>query len=240
MAPEFEYIGNELELFAKAERWKAYFRSRLQPCLQGDVLEVGAGLGGTTRVFDQGTFQTWTCLEPDKQLVKQLEQTVNQLHQPQRYRLAQGTLASLEPTALFDAIIYIDVLEHIEKDAEEAALAARHLKPGGTIVILSPAYQFLYSPFDKRIGHFRRYTLGVLRKITPPGCKVKKGFYLDSVGATASLANRLLLKASMPTAKQIAFWDGVLVRLSRLFDPLHFYSFGRSVIILWQKVSSPY
>ena len=237
MAPEYEYIGNELELFAKAERWKSYFRSHLQRYLQGDVLEVGAGLGGTTCVFDQGGFQSWTCLEPDKELCRQLEQAISQLHQPQRYRLAQGTLSTLEPTALFDAIIYIDVLEHIENDAEEVALAAQHLKPGGNIVILSPAYQFLYSPFDKRIGHFRRYTLSALRKITPHGCKSKKGFYLDSMGAAASLANRLLLKASMPTAKQIAFWDSVLVRLSRLFDPLHFYSFGRSVIVIWQKTS---
>ncbi len=237
MAPEYEYIGNELELFAKAEQWKSYFRSHLQKYLQGDVLEVGAGLGGTTRVFDQGAFQSWTCLEPDKDLCKQLEQTISQLHQPQRYRQAQGTLSSLESTALFDAIIYIDVLEHIEQDTEEAALAAMHLKPGGCIVILSPAYQFLYSPFDKRIGHFRRYTKAALRKITPPGCIVKKGFYLDSVGACASLVNRLFLKASMPTAKQISFWDRVLVRLSRVFDPLHFYSFGRSVIIVWQKTN---
>jgi SAM-dependent methyltransferase len=235
VAPEYEYIGNELELFAKAERWKSYFRSHLQKYLQGHVLEVGAGLGGTTRIFDQGPFQSWTCLEPDKDLCRQLEQTISQLHQPQRYRQIQGILSILEPTALFDAIIYIDVLEHVEQDGEEAILAARHLKPGGCIVILSPAYQFLYSPFDKRIGHFRRYTRTSLRKITPSGCHVKKAFYLDSVGALASLVNRLFLKASMPTARQISFWDRVLVRLSTLFDPLHFYSFGRSVIVVWQK-----
>jgi hypothetical protein len=232
---EFEYVGSELELFARAQVWKSYFRSHLQPYLHGDVLEVGAGIGATARVFTAGSFQRWTCLEPDRQLFTHLAETVGQFPRPERYRLTHGMITDLDPKTLYDAILYIDVLEHIEQDGAEMARAANHLKPSGKLIVLSPAYQFLYSPFDAKIGHYRRYSLPTLRALTPRDCVIKRDFYLDSVGAAASLANRLLLKASLPTAKQITFWDRVLVRLSRIIDPVHFYSFGRSAIIIWSK-----
>jgi SAM-dependent methyltransferase len=235
MQDNHAYVGTELGLFSQAHRWKSYFRDHLQRYLRGDVLEVGAGLGGTTRVFAEAEFQSWTCLEPDQRLLDQLQQTLVESGSTARFHYRQGTLASLEPKARYDAVIYIDVLEHIEHDAEEVARAAQRLRQGGHLVILSPAYQFLFSPFDAHIGHFRRYTLARLRALTPRECRVKRGFYLDSVGALASLSNRLFLKSSMPSSQQIAFWDRVLVRLSQLLDPLHGYSFGRSVVIVWRK-----
>lgn len=235
MPPEFEYVGNELELFALAKNWKNYFRSRLREYITGDVLEVGAGLGGTTSVFQQEPFSSWTCLEPDQSLLDELKQKLATRPNSDRYRYQHGVLDDLKESQQFDAIIYIDVLEHIEADLVEVEKAARLLKPGGRLIILSPAYQFLFSPFDTKIGHFRRYTLRALKRITPDNCKIEKGFYLDSVGLLASLANRLFLKASLPTARQISFWDNVLVRCSRWMDWLVLHAAGRSVIIIWQR-----
>lgn len=235
MPPEFEYVGNELELFSRAKNWKSYFRSSLRRYLTGDVLEVGAGLGGTTTVFQNEAYATWTCLEPDQTLLEQLKQKLSIVSRPDRYLYQHGTLSNLGPGLHYDTIIYIDVLEHIEHDRDEVALAAARLKPGGRLIILSPAFQFLYTPFDQRIGHFRRYTLGMLNTLTPAACQVEQGYYLDSVGMLASLGNRLLLKASMPKVRQIAFWDKVLVRCSRVMDWIVLHSFGRSVIIVWQK-----
>ena len=103
------------------------------------------------------------------------------------------------------------------------------------IVVLSPAYQFLYSEFDRAIGHFRRYTAGQLQAITPPGAKVDASFYLDSVGMMASAANKLLLKQKMPGRGQVLTWDRLMVPLSRFIDPLVGRSFGRSVIVVWVK-----
>ena len=235
MPPEFEYVGDELELFAKANNWKAYFRARLGRLISGQVLEVGAGIGATTRVFQSEPFTHWTCLEPDPALLNQLQDRL--LHAPssEHYDCRQGTLSSMEQDKKFETILYIDVLEHIQHDKEEINQAAELLSPGGRLIILSPAYQFLFSPFDTSIGHFRRYTLNSLKKLTPKGCEVDQGYYLDSVGLLASLANRLFLKASMPTQRQIAFWDSVLVRCSRIIDWIVLHSVGRSVIVVWKK-----
>jgi hypothetical protein len=55
----------------------------------------------------------------------------------------------------------------------------------------------------------------------------------------ASLANRLLLRASMPTAGQIMFWDRVLVPVSRVIDPVLARSIGKSVVAIWTLATEP-
>ncbi len=51
---DFVYQGQELDLFARARNWKAYWRSHVEPFLSGDVLEVGAGSGVNTGFFAKG------------------------------------------------------------------------------------------------------------------------------------------------------------------------------------------
>jgi hypothetical protein len=136
----------------------------------------------------------------------------------------------------FDTLLYMDVLEHIEDDRGELARAAGMLSPGGHVIALSPAHNGLFTPFDKVIGHYRRYTRATLRALTPPTLKPVRIEYLDSVGLLASLANRLVLRQSMPTASQIAVWDKGMVRVSKLLDPLLGYNLGKSVLGVWKRV----
>jgi hypothetical protein len=103
------------------------------------------------------------------------------------------------------------------------------------LIVLVPAHQFLYSPFDRSIGHFRRYALADLKRLTPSGCRIAKAFMLDSVGLFASLANRFILRSPMPTPAQIAAWDRVMVPVSRLLDPMTGHRLGKSAIVIWQK-----
>ena len=51
---EFKYIGSELDLFAAVWNWKAYWSRQIRPFLNGDILEVGAGIGSNTRFLDPG------------------------------------------------------------------------------------------------------------------------------------------------------------------------------------------
>jgi hypothetical protein len=146
-----------------------------------------------------------------------------------------GFLGNLPANETFDTIIYIDVLEHIEDDHGEMRTALSRLSPGGKIVVLSPAQPSLYTDFDRALGHYRRYTRQTLRACGPEGAKLIELYALDSFGLLASVANKILLHQSMPTARQIAFWDGCLVPISRLTDPLIGFSLGKSLIGVWQK-----
>jgi cyclopropane fatty-acyl-phospholipid synthase-like methyltransferase len=171
--PSKTYIGDELEIFAKAENWKRYFSRFITPHLGERILEVGAGIGATTEIFAKHPHQSWLCLEPDATLLAQVEAKIAQGTLPASCRTKNGIVPDLDLSARFDSILYIDVLEHIETDREELAQASRYLDTGGKIIVLSPAYQSLYSPFDKAIGHFRRYDKKNLIKISPPRSKIR-------------------------------------------------------------------
>ena len=54
-----------------------------------------------------------------------------------------------------------------------------------------------------------------------------------------SLANRMLLRASMPTGSQILFWDRIVVPLSRLIDSVLARSVGKSVVAIWTLANAP-
>jgi 2-polyprenyl-3-methyl-5-hydroxy-6-metoxy-1,4-benzoquinol methylase len=232
---EFSYIGTELEVFHNATNWKKYYGQQLAPYLGKEVLEVGAGIGGTTKSLCGAGQTRWVCLEPDKDMTREIEKAIEAGELPSICEARNGSLNDLSGDEKFDTIIYIDVLEHIEKDGDELKLAARNLKNGGYLVVLSPAHQFLYTPFDKAIGHYRRYNKKSLSKVVPESLRRVKLLYLDSVGVFASLGNKMILQSPSPTHEQIQLWDKKLVPLSRFFDTVFRYKIGKSILGIWQK-----
>jgi 2-polyprenyl-3-methyl-5-hydroxy-6-metoxy-1,4-benzoquinol methylase len=226
--PVSSYVGSELELFSTAHQWKAYWSGRIKPHVTGAVLDVGAGLGASLVVLANEQVSSWHLLEPDPELTAGF-QPDNHF----RVEVQNGTLGDVNQR--FDSILYIDVLEHIEADKEELALAADHLNPGGKLIVLAPAHNYLFGSFDAAIGHFRRYDTSSLAKISPSGLRQIQLEYLDSVGMIASTANKFLLKQEQPTPAQIHFWDNYIVPVSRLIDPILLRKLGKSVIVIWQK-----
>jgi hypothetical protein len=136
----------------------------------------------------------------------------------------------------FDSIVYIDVLEHIEEDTRELQLASACLRPGGHLVVLVPAHQWLFSPMDEAIGHFRRYNRGNLTAAgAEAGANLVRMEYLDAVGMAASLANRFLLRAEAPGVGQIKFWDTYMVPVSTAVDGIFGHRLGKSLLGVWRK-----
>src|SRR6516165_3062704 len=231
---EFKYCGTELELFAAARNWKRYWSQQVRPFLRGDILEVGAGIGSNTSILDAAGAGRWTCLEPDPHLFSQLVQTLAKIPPSRVYEPICGTLRALRDEQ-FDTVLYVDVLEHIKDDREELNQATLHLRSRGHLVVLSPAHQCLFTPFDAAIGHFRRYNRSALRHVSPSGLKLIRLRYLDSLGLIASTANLLLLRQSMPTTGQLGFWDRWMVPVSQVLDPCFRYNIGKSIVAVWAK-----
>jgi SAM-dependent methyltransferase len=150
-------------------------------------------------------------------------------------RARAGTTQTLPSAACFDAILYVDVLEHLADDAAELRRAARLLRrPGGVLIILAPAHGWLYSPFDRAIGHHRRYTRRSLARVIPAELTRLTLRYLDSVGLLASAANRFVLRRSLPTERDIVRWDRLMVPLSRHLDRWLGFRVGKSVLGIWR------
>ncbi len=97
------------------------------------------------------------------------------------------------PDGEFDAIVSADVLCHAAVD-EAAALAEflRCLKPGGTLLLNLPAYQWMASAHDVHVHNKRRYTLGQARaRLAAAGFTVASGGYWNSLLFPLMLLHRL-------------------------------------------------
>jgi SAM-dependent methyltransferase len=239
MDAPYTYSGEELDVFALASHWKAYWSDRIRPYIGLQVLEVGAGIGSNAQIFKDIPCERWVGLEPDAAMCARMGHASHGGSVPAGHEVRCGLSTSLPAAETFDTILYIDVLEHIEDDRAELKRIRRHLRPGGHIVIVSPAHAFLYSEFDRKIGHFRRYDKRSLRDVVPDGLSLVTLHYLDSVGMLASLANRLLLRSGTPTASQIRLWDTAMVPFSTILDPLLGFQVGKSIICVLQMPKTP-
>jgi len=232
---EFKYCGEELDVFEGAINWKDYWVRKIQPFVGRKILEIGAGIGATTVALKDVTYDYWVSIEPDISLCEKIEQKKSKGEIKDDVEVKTCAIAQLDNVRKFDTILYIDVLEHIENDIEELKIASGLLNDGGKIIVLSPAHNFLFSEFDRKIGHYRRYNKSQLIEVVPPRMKMKHIQYMDSVGLCASLANKLILKQSDPTRAQIAFWDKTMVPLSRVLDPIFLNRVGKSILAVLQK-----
>lgn len=200
------------------------------------VLEVGSGIGGTTQVLCDESFVLWLGLEPDQKMANRLQDRMSKGEFPSCCKFRHGDVWDLNGSELFDTVLYSDVLEHIDDDAGEIRKSAQHLRVDGNLIVIAPAHQFLYSEFDKAVGHRKRYDRRSLEALTPEGLVTRNSMYLDSVGLVASIGNRFLLHSPQPTRRQLWLWDKILVRMSIFIDPMVRYSFGRSILHVWQRV----
>ena len=97
----------------------------------------------------------------------------------------------------FDAVMLLDVLEHLERDSESAVAAASLLRPGGILLCTVPAYQWLWSRRDEHHQHFRRYSRSQFARLfDQPSLHLELlSFYntwLFPLAAGARLASRFL------------------------------------------------
>jgi len=83
------------------------------------------------------------------------------------------------PSNSVDAVIALNVLEHIDDDQKALASISRILKPGGMAHIETPAGPDYYDVYDEHLMHQRRYCLGeLIEKGGSAGLKVIRATHL--------------------------------------------------------------
>jgi len=65
----------------------------------------------------------------------------------------------------YDAVLMLDVLEHLKYDRASIEVAASLLKPGGIVICTAPAHMWLWTKFDEDHHHFRRYSKQQFRSL---------------------------------------------------------------------------
>jgi SAM-dependent methyltransferase len=140
-----------------------WIASHFQSHVHGDVLELGVGAGFVVQNYiDRAEHVFGVDINPE--LLTRLERA----YPPGKVRTAcvdlRGDWHEIDGVKA-DVIVALDVVEHFEDDAEFVKKLARHLNPGGKVVIKVPAQSRLYGEIDKASGHFRRYDEDGLRRL---------------------------------------------------------------------------
>jgi SAM-dependent methyltransferase len=145
-----------------------------------------------------------------------------------RFNLAASPL----PSNSYDAMVLLNVLEHIEDDAAATGHIARMLKPGGVAVIEVPAGPELFDDYDRQLQHFRRYTLrGICNVVEQAGLVVERRNYLGAMIYPAFyLAKKLSQSRPKSAAEREQHVANAIGATSR------FNAVGRAIMSLEQAI----
>ena len=89
------------------------------------------------------------------------------------------------------AVVLLDVIEHVEHPITVLSHVKRALRPDGAVVVTVPAYQWMFSEWDRLLGHYRRYSPAMLEEqATAAGLKLVWATHWNSFTFPAAVATR--------------------------------------------------
>lgn len=137
---------------------------------------------------------------------------------------------------VFDAIIMINVLEHIEDDSHVLNLVNQMLMPGGYLLIFVPAMPVLYGSLDRKFGHYRRYTrAGLASACRKAGYEITRIRYFDALGAFPWWFVNRVLRSSTLNPDVAKLYDRLVVPLARHLEKAITPPFGKNLVFVGRK-----
>tara|TARA_B100001564_G_scaffold344951_1_gene343027 strand:+ start:56 stop:769 length:714 start_codon:yes stop_codon:yes gene_type:complete len=193
------------------------------------ILDFGAGIGTLSTLYEKMSGIKPICIEIDLENRKYLKS--------RGFVVFKSIFNSKNN---FDAIFSSNVLEHIEDDQKTLNDIYKKLNKDGLLFLFLPAFEMLYSDMDKKVGHFRRYSIHEIKK------KLKKAkfqivycCYLDSLGFFASFVMKIIgydEKKGIGSPKSLKFYDKYIIPISFFLDRIGLkFFFGKNLILLAKK-----
>ena len=188
------------DAIAKVERRHWWFQGRREIVARvlearlpagASVLDVGCGTGFVLERLAE-RFEV-TGLEPDDSVRARAHPTI-------AAKLLRGGSDNLSALAgrTFDAVLMLDVLEHVDDDVEALQQVKPAIRPGGLLLATVPANPKLWSQHDVLNEHRRRYTLALLdEQLSAANYAVQHLTYINSRLYPLAWAHRLVARNTM-------------------------------------------
>ncbi|MBX9908428.1 MAG: class I SAM-dependent methyltransferase [Beijerinckiaceae bacterium] len=234
---ELLYEGHDLDVLSDMPNYYNWIMASFSPHIRGEVIEYGAG-SGTVSARLEPLAEKLTLVEPSPNLAGVLRSrfagngkvaVVSALIEQHTADIASDSI---------DAIVMVNVLEHVEDDVAALGELMRILKPGGHLLLFVPALQALMSKIDLMHGHFRRYHRPDLQgKVVAAGGEVLDCRYFDAFGVVPWFLLNKMLGSTSFNPKLVALNDRVVVPLSRAAEGVVTPPFGKNLILVARKPS---
>jgi 2-polyprenyl-3-methyl-5-hydroxy-6-metoxy-1,4-benzoquinol methylase len=233
--------GDELYTVAdqrRMSRAKNYFawQGRLVKREIGQrVIEVGSGLGNFTgMLLDR---EAVLAVDKEETCIELLRQRYSDRENLQllKFDIAHEDFSTVQRFRP-DSCICLNVLEHVRDDLAALRNMRSSLIASGVIVLIVPAFQSLYGPIDRNLGHHRRYTRSSMTRLAASaGLRVKKCHYMNAVGFFGWWANSHLFKKESQSERQIGVFDQYVVPIQSKLEQWLAPPFGQSLFVVLQK-----
>ncbi|MGA0392470.1 MAG: class I SAM-dependent methyltransferase [Rhodospirillales bacterium] len=232
--PNQEYDGRDLEVLADVPNYYNWIMETFRPYLGGNALEIGAGIGTFSKNLLPHVSRL-DLLEPSQNLNAQLQDTFK--NNPNVTVSDQSLENFLDRSSqLYDVIVMVNVLEHIEDDGAALQGLKQRLRPDGYLLLYVPALPFLYSRFDQIYGHFRRYTRHNLRQtLETAGFRIEGLHYMDVLSILPWYVLNTLGGQAKLNPSAVSLYDNIGVPATKFIEKLFPFPFGKNLIAVTQS-----
>jgi len=239
MSKKVVYVGKDLEAMSFAVNYHRWILDEFSHLLGKHIVEVGAGTGSFSEMVLETKPETLALVEPSdlfNDLISNVSQNGNHTKIDFYNSIFAAVAAEIVGKQKPDSIIYVNVLEHIEDDAHELKLIYDSLSDGGRCFLFVPALMALYGDFDRKLGHFRRYTKKELeRKCQDAGFKLLKSKYFDFAGVIPWYINYRLLKSESLGGGAVSLYDKAVVPVFRKIESIINVPVGKNILLIGEK-----
>lgn len=222
--------ASTLESMSQAVWYNQWTVKKFAPFLRGDILEVGCGIGNFTKSLTK--YGRVFAIDINKNYVTDLKPSLNDS------QVGFGDIEKGEyffAKQKFDTVVCLNVLEHIRDDKKALKNMYGLLRSGGHLILLVPAYDFLFGRIDKEIGHFRRYNKKLLKSLLEEvSFKIVKTRVINFLGAVGWwIVSKLFLESRVSESKIKVFnlIAPAFLFLENFIQP----PFGTSILIIAKK-----
>ncbi|GAA2366191.1 class I SAM-dependent methyltransferase [Nonomuraea africana] len=211
----------------EAKNYRQYEFDMVAPHVGRSMLEIGSGLGHFAEQF-LPRLDRLVVSDFDPYCVDQLRKRFADRSDVDVLHFALPDAVPMEEKV--DTVVMMNVLEHIEEDAEALRSLARVVTPGGRIIIWVPGYMQLYGDFDKKVGHVQRYTPKTLSSsVAKAGLDIDVIKPINFLGGIAWWAAVRRGGVGYPDPRLVKIYDRTVVPATRLIERFIRPPFGQTV-----------
>jgi glycosyltransferase involved in cell wall biosynthesis len=137
--------------------------NKIKPFIGSRIIEFGAGIG-TISKFIVGPKRSVTLTDINNNYIEYLKERFGWNPHVNILKMDANNIDETAFGEKFDTVVAINILEHLENDSNVLRSLKKIMVPGGKLILVVPAHGILFSEFDKKLGHFRRYSRADLSK----------------------------------------------------------------------------
>ncbi|HEU4748019.1 MAG TPA: class I SAM-dependent methyltransferase [Gemmatimonadaceae bacterium] len=233
-ASNFTYSGTELEAVAEAKNYYNWIIDSFAGRIGSRAVEAGAGIGTVSSlILQRANPRQLTLIEPDASNAAALRQ---RFHTDARVIIHQGYLEQFAASLDADSVVAVNVLEHVERDADFLRAAHDAVRPGGSLLLLVPALPAIFGSLDRAFDHFRRYTRsGLAKQLQSSGFEIETLHYLNILGVAAWFASGRIMRRTTLGRGQVRFYDRYVIPTLREIETRFHPPIGQSLLAIARK-----